>query len=439
MKKILSIFLFGMICMFANGAFAGPNEDLFDAIYGGNLSTAKSAISSGADVNAINRDGWTALTYASGKSREDIVNLLLSKGADINASGSVGITPLAIVSFVGNKDMVKLLLSKGADVNVKTDSHGTALDQAESRGEKEIVKILKQAGAKETSANTYIPDAYLGQNKPLTEAEKKIMDGPLTKNIESSAKAKELNEKLLSAVKSNNVDAVKSAISDRAWVDMHENGKTVLDIAIENNNTEIIAILKNAGAKTSVQSQKITKAGSEIKNKPKEQPNANDYKRDEAKIGEIRARIKHADDQAAFDKLIADNKTSLDKMKNDAYYAELQKYVDTILAARSTKNKNEIEKLEAENKAANEQIAALDKKYEGQKGNVWRNEEGEFNKARLASDAIAGVTLGALGGFVTNKLIKNSQLDKGFDVIECSVDGKVVAGYGDEFRVGSKN
>ena len=67
--------------------------------------------------------------------------------------------------------------------------------------------------------------------------------------------------------------------------------------------------------------------------------------------------------------------------------------------------------------------------------NVWRDEDGQFNTARLASDATAGVVLGTVGGIVSAKIIKKKQLEKGFDVLHCTVGGQKMADYGDTFQV----
>ncbi|MBO7508991.1 MAG: hypothetical protein J6T57_01810 [Alphaproteobacteria bacterium] len=67
---------------------------------------------------------------------------------------------------------------------------------------------------------------------------------------------------------------------------------------------------------------------------------------------------------------------------------------------------------------------------------VWKDAEGNFNTARLASDSIAGVVLGTAGGIITSKLVKKNQLKKGFEDIQCYIGGQSVAGYGDDFVVG---
>ncbi len=67
---------------------------------------------------------------------------------------------------------------------------------------------------------------------------------------------------------------------------------------------------------------------------------------------------------------------------------------------------------------------------------VWKNQDGKFNTARLASDATAGVVLGTVGGLVSNKIVKKNQLKRGFEDVNCSVGGQIVADWADEFTVG---
>lgn len=67
---------------------------------------------------------------------------------------------------------------------------------------------------------------------------------------------------------------------------------------------------------------------------------------------------------------------------------------------------------------------------------VWKNADGQFNTARLASDATAGVVLGTVGGIVSAKVIKKKQLEKGYDALNCTIGGQKIADWGDEFQVG---
>ena len=74
----------------------------------------------------------------------------------------------------------------------------------------------------------------------------------------------------------------------------------------------------------------------------------------------------------------------------------------------------------------------------GAKRNVWKNNEGKFNTARLISDSVAGVVLGTAGGLITSSVVKKNQLEDGFEDIKCTIGGQTVSRWGDEFTVGIK-
>lgn len=66
----------------------------------------------------------------------------------------------------------------------------------------------------------------------------------------------------------------------------------------------------------------------------------------------------------------------------------------------------------------------------------WKDAEGKFNTARLASDSIAGVVLGTAGGLITSHVVKKNQVENGFQDIKCTIGGQSVANWGDEFSIG---
>ena len=81
------------------------------------------------------------------------------------------------------------------------------------------------------------------------------------------------------------------------------------------------------------------------------------------------------------------------------------------------------------------ELTNIHKKFSGNIS-VWKNADGKFNTARLASDSIAGVVLGTAGGLITSNVVKKNQIENGFEDIKCTIGGQNVAAWGNQFRVG---
>ncbi|KAK2537054.1 hypothetical protein Q9233_002930 [Columba guinea] len=67
-----------------------------------------------AQIDAQNDLGYTPLTVAVIKRREEMVEFLLQKGADVNARDKRQRTTLMIAVYAGNANVARLLLQHGA-------------------------------------------------------------------------------------------------------------------------------------------------------------------------------------------------------------------------------------------------------------------------------------------------------------------------------------
>ncbi len=76
-------------------------------------------ISAGADVNAGDDTGWTALMMASQAGRADMVRALIAAGADVNAADELGVPVLMAASSGGFGDIVKMLIEAEADIDAR--------------------------------------------------------------------------------------------------------------------------------------------------------------------------------------------------------------------------------------------------------------------------------------------------------------------------------
>ena len=102
----------------------------------------------GAEIDARNSEGATALMYPSGDSRvSENLELLLEKGADVNAQDNRGTTALMQAARLGYDKMVELLLNQGADVALRDGEGKTALGLAYKR-DKIVMALLEEAAEK---------------------------------------------------------------------------------------------------------------------------------------------------------------------------------------------------------------------------------------------------------------------------------------------------
>jgi len=113
----------------------------------GELSGVQAALANGAEVNAQDEDGTSALMAAAAKGYTKIVQELLAKGADVNAQDEDGYTALMWAAWNDDIEIVSTLLAKGAAVNAKDGGGNTALMLAADNDHLEIVSALLAAGA----------------------------------------------------------------------------------------------------------------------------------------------------------------------------------------------------------------------------------------------------------------------------------------------------
>ena len=215
-KYLLSALLVFSV-MFAFPALGAPlsDEDFIAVCSKGVEQDIINAINDGANVNAKAKSGGaTPLILAVSRGRTEVVNALIKAGADVNAADSTGNTALIMAAWTLNSkiEIINALLQAGADVNAKDKfSGGTALMTAVANQDVEIVNALIKAGA-----NVNAVTLFGGENVLMIAAEKTSYPEVINALIDAGADVKAVNRR----------------------------GQNALDYALQNKNLEGSEVLK---------------------------------------------------------------------------------------------------------------------------------------------------------------------------------------------------
>jgi ankyrin repeat protein len=224
------------------GATAANTKDdhgvtpLMNAASAGSLDAMKLLIDKGADVNAVNMFGSTALIWSATDPAK--VKLLLDHGANAKAVTKQGRTALQVAAMSDHSaEIVKMLLAKGADPKAMDSMQMTTLNAATLGNDMETIRVLTAAGVDVNAAG------------PLMAADAIIGESPLQ-----------------NAAFNGNLAAVKLLLSKGAKVDVASSDKpfqvkngaiglggfTPLALACAFGPSEVVQTLLDAGAKVNV-------------------------------------------------------------------------------------------------------------------------------------------------------------------------------------------
>lgn len=171
----------------------------------------KYLVDNGADVNYINEDNTTSLSFAINKNNTEAVKMLLESGASPNfredwtkqnISKGMALLEKAIMSDTDKKAIIKLLIAAGANVNNSTIDNsygifttlgfaiGKALDRVNP--DYELIKLLIDAGADVNGKVTLIGGSSATSGTILDYVETKNPNSPIV-TILKNAGAKSSN------------------------------------------------------------------------------------------------------------------------------------------------------------------------------------------------------------------------------------------------------
>ena len=265
------------------------DKPLHAAAESGNPALVKRLLKLGAEIDATNDFGHTALLLALTRESLPVAALLRNAGASVGFLEAVALgdaeraaaletrgdisapvggveTPLMGAVARGREDLVRLLLARGARIDVSTRSLGTALDVAVRTGQADLARLLIEKGADPgrvlkvhprevrallREAEALPPDTTLHERpsaEAIYEAATAATDDDLRwlallgANVETASETGDTA--LLLAATDGDAPAVRRLLAFGADPGArNRNGETPTDLARRLNREEVLALL----------------------------------------------------------------------------------------------------------------------------------------------------------------------------------------------------
>lgn len=246
-----------------NGAKIGNNSMVF-ASQGlrrqkNTLETYKSLENLGAKINVVDNKGRNPLhSIAYSGKNIAIYNYFIDEGVDVNLQDNSGDSPFMNASNSNTLEVVKFLSKHVKDFDLKDENGHSALSMAVNRNSLDVIEFLLEKGANihTTDLNKNTLSYYLINNfsakKPKSFEDKLKMlekNGLIVHQVQNAG-----NTLLHIATERNNLDLLKRLASFNMDVNVqNEEGLTALQIAaMKAKDTKIIEYLIGAGANKNV-------------------------------------------------------------------------------------------------------------------------------------------------------------------------------------------
>ena len=140
--------LLAVLGVLVGAGYAALVSPVVDAAKRGDVESLKAELRSGADVNAAQGDGFTALHWAAKTGHLEVATVLIAAGADIEATTRLGShMPLHVAAAAGQAGVAEALLDAGAPADAMTSTGAEPIHLAAAAGVSEVVTALIAHGA----------------------------------------------------------------------------------------------------------------------------------------------------------------------------------------------------------------------------------------------------------------------------------------------------
>ena len=259
----------------AGGATAKQkNKALGKAAYAGHIDVVREILASGVDVNAtwlaqtpllaaihgghpeiveLLLDHRASLTpkdeypliAAAQRSRSEIVELLLRRGADVNAADGKGMTALMHAAENGEADLVRVLLQEGADPNLENEFGYSALALV---GGNLIIGKKPDVAVELIEGGAHMSGRFFPHKISILGGVDR--DSPIQWSTATGMRDKQGNTLLMIAASKGKRRAVQRLLPDVPVDAVNLAGQTAVDLAEAAGHMDIAAELRQAARPT---------------------------------------------------------------------------------------------------------------------------------------------------------------------------------------------
>jgi ankyrin repeat protein len=236
-----------------NAQDIGGYSALMNAAANGHSDVVKILLSEGADPSLRGNYYWgeTALMMAARKGRKDAAQILLRNGAHVNAKSKyTGSTPLMMAAREGNLDMARFLIQHDADVNATAKDGTTPLMNATAKARWAVAKLLLEHKADVNAAGkTGTALTWACGGGDYGKGHLNMVNLLLDSGADVNGTGSDGWTPLMKASWHNFPEIVNTLLTHTADVNStNKKGETALILASEQGHEEIVEMLLKKGA-----------------------------------------------------------------------------------------------------------------------------------------------------------------------------------------------
>jgi uncharacterized protein len=211
------------------------------------LGSIDALIRLGFDPDKASEDTPSVL-YAIWNRRTHLIPALIERGANVNAKDRHGNTALLMATQLNQPETVRVLLQHGADVTVADRDGKDAMYWAKKEKRPEIMELLQNAGAGKSNPSDFELEAFEATESGKAKELEKLLHEGVSPNVRDTIDKDQRTLLMIAAGagKRNCVDLLLKAGAEIEATDTQ--GCTALFHAAEHGHANAIDALLNAGA-----------------------------------------------------------------------------------------------------------------------------------------------------------------------------------------------